>query len=1138
MSGSRSRLDPRPPELDAIPRDRSAVVEASAGTGKTYLIEHLALDLLIASGTRLPEVLLVTFTDKATRELRTRLRRRIRAACACAAAPGALDALGWRGDAEAATRLREALGKFDAASIATLHGFCESLLAEHAFAGGRLLQQERVDGRAAFGAAFREALRHELTGTPAERVWLEAFLAHCGNASELEDLLHACWRKHAPFSDPFDESRFASALQAVRAMGDLEPVAAGLKGSRGKAVRERLQRIGRLTARAETPDAVARAIARWTRDELDDVLDFLEERVPAMPAELRELRAAARSLSTVVAQRFLPVVARRLDARKQAAGQFDFDDMLDLVAGALDGPRGADIVAALRRRYRFAVVDEFQDTDEVQWRILRRIFFDSGRTSPLLVVGDPKQAIYGFRGADVAAYLAARAEIGGGAPALQLATSYRSRPRLVEALNLIFADDPGGFFTGRIRYDAPVRAHGNAEPEQAPPLHLLVLPAPDDGSRPSVGAARSELARRQADLVRAILAAPDAPAPQEIFVLARKSADADLAAQALREAGVPCVQYKRGGLFQTEAAGHVRDVLAALAEPRDRTRRLRALLTPFLGVSPGELPYFAELPDTHPLAERLREWTALAVARRYRGLARALLDGSGVGARLLRQADGLRQITDVQHVLDVLLAETAMRSMTVHELVQMLQAFIDGRRQPSADENEETTMRLESEAPAVQVMTMHASKGLEAEVVVVFPGPGVDAGKDTVLVHHRDKRREICLAADAAEVRELVEAERREEEQRLLYVALTRAKKRLVLPWLHGWPAEKLGCYMDVNRRLEDIAPELAARGLAVLDNGTSFPEPVADAAEPVQVMPPAVNEDHEQLVRRARGSVTTSYSRMKRELEAAAEAERRSGRDEPAAPEHLPPPLPESHLPAGAATGVFLHALLERMPLAPAPDDDLAVWTARPQVARLLDEEARANGVAAGHMAHAGELVWRGLRASLPLAGGRLEGLAGADGGVAREMEFLYPQPGRDGPALFHARDGQLDLFGARPAAGRTPARECDYVHGYIDVIYEHRGHLYVLDWKSDALPDWDEATVRRHVDQHYDVQIRLYTFAALQMLRIDNPRDFQRRFGGIQYVFLRGLATAPKHASVLIRPTHDEVIAWWNKLGATGVV
>jgi len=338
-----------------------------------------------------------------------------------------------------------------------------------------------------------------------------------------------------------------------------------------------------------------------------------------------ELARTTPSLTAALARSILGPVRHELARHKREVGQYDFDDMLTLVDEALRGPRAGALVTAMRERWRYALIDEFQDTDETQWNIFRRAFFEpAGRRedgkSVVYLVGDPKQSIYRFRGADVETYLRASADVvqGGGAR-IALDTSYRATRALVEAQNTLFdASAAAPFFTGSIAH-APVAcgrpelALVDGDGREVKPVHVFRFER--EVSLPALAARIAREIRTLTDPARPWKLGGEAVALQDVFVLTRTGMEGRVVGAALRAAGVPHAFFKEEGLFQTDEAREIRTLLLAVDEPGDRARRLAAWLTPFFSLPLAEVERARELPAAHPFVARLQTWKALADAR-------------------------------------------------------------------------------------------------------------------------------------------------------------------------------------------------------------------------------------------------------------------------------------------------------------------------------------------------------------------------------------------------------------------------------------------------------------------------------------------------------------------------------------------
>lgn len=1151
---------------------RHGVIEASAGTGKTFTIEQLALRLLRETALALPEILFVTFTEKATGELRQRIRENLDRAFQ--ADPGD-------------DKLRLALEAFDDAAISTIHGFCNRVLRQHAFANGepfeqellpddlplrrRLLhdQQRRLWPRW-FGERLPDMLR--LAGYPGESgAWEDTVL-------ELSRNLRPGCDRLLPDIDPalsFDElqARLRAGLAALAApLGPGDPAApeshpfvrdyqaTGLKkNSLAPRVDKLLVPLLRLTALPAPGLEDFHAFLRSCRayGPFDKTQDFavLEDGLsqrPGRTACLAELVAALNDLQqrfppailgALLTRRCLDQLAADVQAHKAAAAQIGYDDMLRLLDRALDpeqSPQADFLLQLLRRQYRYALVDEFQDTDLIQWRIFRRIFVGSPEHR-LLVIGDPKQAIYGFRGADLHVYLRARNELldEHGGQLYRLPRNYRSRPELLAACNRLFAQppwfgdrQPAGENLAFVPVLAPPPGHQAkwqlAGGEAAlPPILPLEL-----GSDLKAPQARRRLAERIADeiarllhrepgalLVRAGQAPPRPLRADDFCVLVSKRSEAQPVEESLAAAGIPFSFYKKAGLYRGDEAANLLLVLDWLADPTSRTRRRKALLTEFFGLPPQDLARADELPPGHPLARRQREWCEWQARGDWPRLCRSLLEDSGLACRLIQLPEGERRLANYQQLLQDLQAEAAAASLDPAGLANRLRRYCSGLERPAESAD---TERRETELPKVQLMTIHASKGLEFPIV--FLAGGFTRGQRGPYAKFHDDDDRICYDLGRSKA-SLARAEREQdtEARRLYYVALTRAIFRIYLPVDSSTAAGPLGSFILPAWRSAGLADE-ASPGVAPAPSaGTaaaprSAPNaaaasPAGAAADPslanLQLPMPLIPEVQLDLGGRivSQGSFSSWHRRLGREERSFGSDREGAASDEfapaLAAPAAGPAPTDEP-LPPGRDTGDLLHRLLEGLDFrlaaaAAGPDDFLAPGHPAGLVIR---REVALLGLGEAACQETARLLCNTLRT--PFAPGlRLADLAPAD--TRRELVFLFPVAAAAGPPRL-------------------------YLKGVIDLVCRFQGRYYLLDYKSNRLdggygPEALRASMRR---EHYDLQFRLYTLALRRWWQRQMPGfDFARDFAGVYYLYLRGLNGRDDSSGVYhYRPESEQAV------------
>jgi exodeoxyribonuclease V beta subunit len=1104
-----SVLRTRPAHLPD-PSRRLVAVEASAGTGKTYFLEHRVVDLLLRTPATIDQILLVTFTDKATAELRARIRAKLAELATATESDAPGGAPHWVIDDAARRKLRDAVAGFDRAAIHTIHGFCQRLLVEDAFSGRRLFDQTQVPDDAAFAEAFHVTLREQLAVEPDLRTVLAAYLETGGTVARLREILLACARRGAPVAPALDPVRLvAAADRLVAAVAALPPrsgspttfIEAALGTVRGQtktAMAKRLLLLRDALAGAAGADRAIAIAGALSDKEATEALDYLDGKLDQVTAPIgggaalrdaaRELAAAHVPILAIAAARFLPRVLERVQTAKSRRGQFDFQDMLRLVWEILDGERGPELAARLRKRHPWAMIDEFQDTDELQWRIFGRVWAE-GESTHLTIVGDPKQAIYSFRGADVHTYLAARRELEArGALTMALDENWRSSPDLVAAVNALIDGTHGKYFTGGIRYEHPVRAANPAVKScDGAPVHVFqIAQAPGKTKGLDSPAITDAISQAFADEIHRLLGPGAALRPADIHVLTRSGAHSDAVARALRARGVPCALYQREHLFECDEALELADLLAAIADPRDRSARLRAWTTSFFAVPLAQLETLTEVPDGHPLLALLHDWRGLGLRKDWDALFHRILEDTRWIERTLIAGGGERAVTNVLHLFELLHDDLARSPAELHELEARMRAWI---RTGQIDRPDDVDIqRLETEKQAVQIMTIHRAKGLEAPVVFVCGGHWQVGDKDETRTYHDDDGRRwmhVGRAYGAAEQR--IDRDAVEENQRLMYVAITRAKVKLYVTVFEDFNLSAMAPIAPLHDRLVSA---LAARATdpesarlfsssRVIAGSLAPPPPVEEAADLAGWTPPpppaeAADPGWEAIRRERGGRIVTSYSKLKHA------AARASDRDDARGEEHSSSvALDAAELPAGSESGLFLHEVLEHVPLASAREDgEWQSWAARPDVAPVIALAARRHGIAEPHRRAGARIVHRTLTHPIAVAGETLGTLAAAPR-IAREVEFTYP----------------LALPGGREAFAR----------GYVDLLVGWDERLWVVDYKSDAIAAATAAAARPHVERHYAQQSRLYAVAAARLLGLSGEDDCRRRLGGVLYWFLR---------------------------------
>ncbi|KGI78751.1 hypothetical protein LF63_0104425 [Oleiagrimonas soli] len=1169
-----------------VPLDGVQQIEASAGTGKTYTIAGLYARLVVEKQLQTRQILVMTFTKAATEELRQRLRQRL-AVCAQVASLPAFgidaepseplrDEQAWawtlltrtlaHGEETAASmarRLREAVTRMDEAAIFTIHGFCQRVLGEHAslidgVSETRVLEPSDDDLLASFAAdawlrwgdhedaAARDALR--LLGATPEAL-----------AKTLQRLVEFHGRiEPLPIAEDAVTRLAPDALEAAQATLRQRWIESGEDAI---GVFRAALDAGHLNARSYKPDSLdaLRDLARqlagggWPSTKLlekfagEKIAGAVKKNMPpfeghaAFAAIDEWLRVEQARTAQVQAQvpRVLHAVldeARTwLATRKRDLSRLSYADQIEWVHRGLDDrARGARLRQALQAQYPVALVDEFQDTDARQFDIFRRLYAESGT---LFCIGDPKQAIYGFRGGDVHAYLRAKRMA---AAHWSLDRNFRSAPGLLTAHAALFGAREDVFVENGIAFD-PVAPGGRVadgllrnQEQPVPPLTLWRLPA--EKSPSGADALDAALADCCASVIAQALAADGMRLdghplqPGSIAVLVDANRQAMRMQDALAARGVPAVCLRRESVFATQQAVELCRVLDALLAPRHAGLARAALSTHLLGRTLSDLQTMhdhdaAWRDELDDLRTRWHERGVLAMLERL---------GERHARRLLAERDGERCLSNLMQLGDAMQAE-ARRLSSTHAQRDWL-----ARRMALADaDNEDEQLRLESDAERVQIMTIHASKGLEFDLVFMpfaaLMQARVPKKGGFARYHEGDAlvQRFIASASggrDADDDAAMAAAQREElaEGVRKLYVGVTRARHAC---WLSIDAPEKKFAGRVLDWVLPDGTDALLqnAQGHAV---ECALPEPVASARPAVAAAANLRARRFERALDRDWRS--HSFTRL-------AEGGHADGFGH--AP-LVPPDVEDARVPAlatglhGSRFGSAVHDILEHIDFAAWGDADAALPEAeREIVARALAAEGFTTPAAQRTVIG---LLQRTLRtpivddlclAALPPSERRAEmafdfGISGVD-----PRELL---------ALLHAHGYQLQ----REQFAHVGTRLAGLMNGLIDLVFVHDGRWWIADYKTNHLgervADYAPEAMHQAVrDSDYDLQYLIYTVALhrwLTQVRGD-AYDYARDFGGVRYLFLRGMGVGPRdHGVYADRPAPELVQAMDALLRAPG--
>ena len=1148
------------------------LIEASAGTGKTYAIASLYLRLLVESELLPEQILVVTYTEAATQELRSRIRNRIREALEVMEGGETRDAflegLYEKADLSGLKRVRDllerALGAFDTASIFTIHGFCLRALQDNAFESGSLYDTELVTDQTAL---LRDIV---------EDFWRMHFFR------EPAPLLGYTLRNRtspATFISLLKNLHAGTGVEVIPDFSEEQIAALDLECSIAyKQVSDLWQRErDGITELLRTGKGLKRSQDTYRADLLEPLFAEMDEFVAGGNAcdlfgDFKKFTASAISEGTklkntppdhplfgscerllgAVESRFLALKAelvrfyrKSLPLRKRESNIRFFDDLLeDLYRALLSDGGGAILAGLLRAKYRAALIDEFQDTDPVQYEIFRSIY--AGSDLPLFLIGDPKQAIYSFRGADIFAYMRAAREVRE-ERRFTLTENWRSAPPLLDAFNTLFDNERHPFLYDEILYH-PLAAGNRGEQEcgesaESEPMQLWFMDSSDeksgmltveDAGTFASKAVAGEIVRLLQDGETLVGGKPLAAG--DIAVIVRTHRQAALVLKALSGCGIPGVMRSDKSIFETREADELLILLSALGEPANEAKVRAALVTDLLGRSGNDI---AELLDDELLwtecLREFRDYHELWLQRGCMVMSRELMAREGMRGRLLGYADGERRLTNILHCFELLHREEHERGVGMEGLIAWF-----SERLGAECEQDEHQIRLETDEAAVKIVTVHVSKGLEYPVVFCpFLWTGANQKGEVVMFHDEEWHLVKDFgSADLDRHRSQAGKESLAESLRLLYVALTRAKYR---------------CYLFAGKTRTDISP-INYLLHASLESRVSENQATALASEMKEMTGESMAGQLQVLAERSGGRI--GFNRMMRydvddcpffqrtTLLAGSESpklRRFSGtlntswrvssftsfsrhdfvrepqsselpdRDEQRVAGELPitPAAGESifTFPRGAQAGIFMHGIFEKLDFADPPDE---------AVNELVRQGLARYGYAAEWQPHITKMVHHVLDTPLSPTGFTLGALR--KGSWSTELEFFFPLRFINSSRLadllgsFALFSGGIDLALLAESLHFRPVR--GMLMGFMDMVFEQDGRYYLLDWKSNhlgnSLDDYGQDGMRQAMQKNlYPLQYLLYTVALNRYLslRVKNYR-YSSHFGGVIYVFLRGVS------------------------------
>ncbi|PIT78600.1 exodeoxyribonuclease V subunit beta [Limnohabitans sp. B9-3] len=1183
-----------------LPLQGRQVIEASAGTGKTWTLAALYLRLVLGherTETLLPpQILVMTFTDAATAELRERIRSRLSQAATYfdlsaqnRPLPERLKVDGFLVELRdsfdealwprCALQLNCAAEWMDDAAIYTIHGWSRRMLMQHALESQNLFEQTRLENA------------NELKLTLVQDYWRAWFyplpadtLKHITpligqDPDQLLKTLSDMWREQErtpravaePITNPFEAVAAHMAWQA-----EVQTSAQAARQAWSEAVLHALQDAGAQKKikglRADYFANWLKVLQAWATQSQNASNDKEDRKVLerfttqalhnkgwpeaegfaffAAVADHIDTLDAEPSTTKLIALHAAHAVGEAYKAAKTQRAAFDFSDLLQNLHHAVMADDGR-LATAIRQQYPVALVDEFQDTDPWQYGTLNRIYAPEAcsEANALVMIGDPKQAIYSFRGADLGTYLQARTDAQTYTDDGQklddalhtLTGNHRSSEGLVQAVNHVFMQTKQPFASaqGEIAF-VEVTAQGQQAPlvvngAEQPPFTVWQMHPEGESDTVSIGSYLSHTAAVFADQMARLLNA-QAATPGDMAVLVRSQAQADAVRGALRARHIPSVYLSdHTSVYQSPEATDLWRLLRAVASPRQTAwvraavgSRLWALdLQEVLATTQDEASW-------ERLLDQFHQWHALWQQHGVLPMLHQWLHGQHVAQRVLAQPDGDRRLSNLLH-LGELLQHAAQSLQGEHALVRYLGEQI----QSPHHDNDTQQARLETDALCVKVITYHKSKGLQYPLVFVPFAGAFGVEKKAKTNYAQDDEAEDDSDPTASSV---------EEDMRLLYVALTRAQRGL---WLGvaetksdvSGNADKgtlkrsaLSLLLDRQTR-GDLGPQLHTLWgpcphiqVAALPEVQHIAYQAPAATRAAQDARTPTRTHHSLWWTASFSAITRGLVSESKRDEAVADAITDAKMDDlndvrsdslahqaaAIAPELAPDPdsiSPWQTFPAGARYGTLLHDLLDWLSQNewPVAEGQAPAW-AQQAWADLLARKASWLQLDDAQSAQLTPWLQAVVQTPLPLH--ELNASPLTLGQLKREhmwpeMEFNLEVS--HVPATVLDRHIQAHVFEGSPRPALQARVMQGMLTGSLDLVLQHDGRYWVVDYKSNKLPNYDSATLQDAVlHKRYDVQYVLYTLSLHRLLKVRLPNyDYDQHMGGAIYMFLRGIHT-----------------------------
>lgn len=1178
-------------ELDLIktPLKGSNLIEASAGTGKTFTIAGFYLRLIVESGFRVEEILVVTFTIAATEELRRRIRGKLKSAMDAIEGVDVDDSFlkeylpVLKESANAKQKIVNALKSFDEASVYTIHSFCQQVLVDNAFESGSLYDIEIATGQNSLVRGLvLDFWRRKLYNS---KDFIVRFFIRETNPEKLLKLYHSRPMDPSAIIEPQGVKPDIKKLENLYNRVESEFIR--LKESWTCNAAEVIEILKTSTAlnrnvyRIASTDSMVEKMNDYLKgtDPLPfpDVLEkFTITKIISSPGKsgippespffilcdayyilVLELQAMLDNFLLYTEHELFEYVDKELERLKGEKQERSFDDLIKDVHRAVTGSRGAILGSNVSGRYRAALIDEFQDTDQLQFEIFSRLF--GNKDSVLFLIGDPKQAIYRFRGADIFSYIEASEKMKN---SYTLLNNWRSRPELIKAVNRLFAGCDAPFRFEKIKF-MPVRA---GDENQADVFYMneknnsgmdIVLAKGENSedllSSDAVDLILSGIAAKISEMVD-----PSSGTyrlgnkginPGDIAVLVRTHALARGLCTRLGEINIPSVIQGVETVFSTQDALELFYIAAAVAEPGNERLVRTAVSTDMFGYKASDFIPLLNGQGTDryksfdDISDRFYRYRETWFKRGIMPMLNDLIAIELVEERLFALPEGERRITNIYHLIELLHRAEKSRELSMSELVIWFRAAI-----VEEPDDDEYLTRLERDDFAVKILTVHSSKGLEFPVVFCPLMPESNSiNSDSLIYHDPDdsNRTVMYLNSSAApeEIKELFKAENFAENVRLLYVAFTRAKSKCFVytaktirnfntstPFsifynMRNDIDEKTDKpdFEEYKRALEHISGSsqgcINFQVVEKSEKGRYFVNKSESPNLEAKVFTGVIKDDWRVW---SYSSLMQGHDYGERDRDSFTSSVPDTGE------------VVEDSIftfPSGPKPGICIHEIFENIDFTWS-DENL-----KETVGIILNKY----GFEDKWLPHVKSMVVNVLNSDLNNNGLKLSLLDKTK--RLNELEFYFPAKA---PAVEELRNLFTSFNGYPPyaAAGIVDASSLrGFLKGFIDMIFVFNDRYYIIDWKSNNLGSGLKFYSKENIEiemagHNYYLQYHLYSLALHRYLfmRLGKDYDYEKDFGGVYYLFVRGMDSGLAGNGVFFDKPEISLIAGLDKFFKSG--